>query len=731
MDQRFCEFGEYRLDPLQRTLWRGDTVVRLTGREFDILWALALQAGTPVDKAALIGAVWADTNVSNDNLRQHVHALRQKLGKDPNGQEYIRNVPNRGYYLAASVRQTAESYSIQANAFEPEAGQEEMAVESIEQPQQPPEVASAPPIPKKRRRAVLVLASIVSGAAIILAIRLMSNPMSGPSAVTPPPMGRLLTRLTSEGKSIPHVALSHRAYYLAISTDGHQLFAAAPHRHTLSIVNTVDLSVHEMDLPRDAGGMAATRDGRLYIGSSVDGLMVLDIASGRLLPPIIPTGGPVFDIVATPDGAKLFLALGEAGLKRLAIGKSALVQISDRVSAQYLAMDSRGKKLYVSYQDGGPAGHQGHDSIEIFDVENEVSLGIVSGPPMVGGPPAVAPNGGLVLLDGQDACDQPQYDHRGCAVVPSRVFHLIRSSDRQVLRSLSYPQDHGPAKFLDDSRFLLTGGSLSVVDARKYTVLENLDLQADYYRAIVVSPDGRRIYVAGAPGNHLAVLTPEPAECSPPQMGLSLWYSGDGTLDDAAGLTKLEKRGNVAFAPGKVGQAFYLDGRSSYLVAPWTGGYEFSSQDATVTLYAKFAELHGEQTLVYRMAKGETAGMTLLKTADDHLVFQMTASDGQPLSVKTSTGLNQGKWYQIVVTKNDDGIAIYVDGVPENALKFGVGRPNAAGSELETPLNLGARSTGSATLHGWLDEVMFYNRALSADEVRALYQTRESGPCRL
>src|ERR1017187_8667462 len=38
------------------------------------------------------------------------------------------------------------------------------------------------------------------------------------------------------------------------------------------------------------------------------------------------------------------------------------------------------------------------------------------------------------------------------------------------------------------------------------------------------------------------VLDPESADCLPPQMGLSLWYSGDGTLDDAAGRTKLEKR---------------------------------------------------------------------------------------------------------------------------------------------------------------------------------------------
>ena len=331
-----------------------------------------------------------------------------------------------------------------------------------------------------------------------------------------------------------------------------------------------------------------------------------------------------------------------------------------------------------------------------------------------------------MLLDGLDACERPKYDHRDCPIIPSRVFHLLRSSDRQIIKSLSYPVNHGPALFLDEARFLLRGVSLSVVDARKYTVLENLDIEADTYQDIV-APDGRRVYV-GREHNDVLVLAPEPADCLPPQMGLSLWYSGDGTLDDAAGLTKLEKRGNVTFVPGKVGQAFFLDGRGSYLVAPWTGAYEFSSQDATLTLYVKFVELNGEQTLVYRMANGVSAGMILRKTADDRLVFQMPESDRQPFSIKTHTTLNEGKWYQIVVTKNDDGLVIYIDGILEDALKFGGQRTAAVA--LATPLILGARGGGGAAFHGWLDEVMFYNRALSADEVRALFQARESGPCR-
>jgi DNA-binding winged helix-turn-helix (wHTH) protein len=63
-----------------------------------------------------------------------VRALRQKLGKDPNGQEYIRNVPNRGYYLAASARQKAETAATESHLAAPEARQEQIANDTLNGP---------------------------------------------------------------------------------------------------------------------------------------------------------------------------------------------------------------------------------------------------------------------------------------------------------------------------------------------------------------------------------------------------------------------------------------------------------------------------------------------------------------------------------------------------------------------------------------------------------------------
>ena len=607
MQRQFCEFGDFRLDPRQRVLLRRGALVHLTGKEFDTLWALARQAGTPVEKEALLKEVWGETTVGEENLRQHVRALRKKLGKDPQGEDYIRTIPNRGYFLATVV----------LSREEPDPP-----------PHSPPPAAAASPIdavPRRRKRRILAIAC---GALAILVVIWSADRSVSPDPNPYPVTGRLLARSTSQGRSPRRIALSHQLVHLAISPDGRKLFATGDAEQTLSVVSTADDSVRVFHLPRAAGPIAASRSGQLFIGSSADGLMVLDIRTEQLLPIVIPTGAGVLDIAVTPDGKKIFLALGMAGVMRVTAGSWKTSRITDRVCPQYLEIDSQGKNLYVSYQCGGPTGRAGHDAVEAYDVAREARIWTVSGPPMVGGHPLASPDGNLLLLDGLDACDNPAYDHVGCPTQPGRVVHLLRPSDRQLLRTLTFPgpSRRRPLAFVDNARFVLGGDTLSVFDARRYTLLESLDAGPSY-QSLVFAPGLRRIYAGNLPTKSLLVLDLEGPECSQSPSGLSILYSADGVFEDVAGLASLEPRGTVTFQPGKVGQAFRLEG-GSFLEAPWTGAYEFGRQDATLALYVQFAGLRGEQVLVSRRSKSHAAGMTLLKSNDNRLVF-LTAMPGE------------------------------------------------------------------------------------------------------
>jgi len=97
-------FGDFRLVPQARTLYRQDRPVRLSGRAFDLLLALVERAGAVVGKDELIARVWPHTVVEEGNLRVHVGALRKALGDD---QPYVENVVGRGYCFVAPLRMPA------------------------------------------------------------------------------------------------------------------------------------------------------------------------------------------------------------------------------------------------------------------------------------------------------------------------------------------------------------------------------------------------------------------------------------------------------------------------------------------------------------------------------------------------------------------------------------------------------------------------------------------------
>lgn len=68
--------------------------LNLPGRSFELLAALASQAGQTLTAEQLVRAVWPTGGMSDSNLRVQVNALRKRLGN-----EAISNLPGRGYRL--------------------------------------------------------------------------------------------------------------------------------------------------------------------------------------------------------------------------------------------------------------------------------------------------------------------------------------------------------------------------------------------------------------------------------------------------------------------------------------------------------------------------------------------------------------------------------------------------------------------------------------------------------
>ncbi|MDQ3819232.1 MAG: winged helix-turn-helix domain-containing protein [Acidobacteriota bacterium] len=104
----FYEFGPFRLDPDRHRLLRGGEVIPLPPKAIEALLVLVQNPGKPLEREALMTAVWADTFVEDANLTVAISNLRKALGQSGETAEYIETIPRLGYRFAADVRVVEE-----------------------------------------------------------------------------------------------------------------------------------------------------------------------------------------------------------------------------------------------------------------------------------------------------------------------------------------------------------------------------------------------------------------------------------------------------------------------------------------------------------------------------------------------------------------------------------------------------------------------------------------------
>src|SRR5438094_4598316 len=106
--RHFYEFGQFRLDADKHRLLRDGEVVPLSPKAVEALFVLVRNPGKPLEREALMQAVWAESFVEDANLTVAISHLRKALGQNGETAEYIETVPRVGYRFVADVREIAE-----------------------------------------------------------------------------------------------------------------------------------------------------------------------------------------------------------------------------------------------------------------------------------------------------------------------------------------------------------------------------------------------------------------------------------------------------------------------------------------------------------------------------------------------------------------------------------------------------------------------------------------------
>jgi two-component system KDP operon response regulator KdpE len=91
--------GDLTIDLGRRTVRKGEAVLKLSPKEYDLLAELALSLGRPVGHKDLLRAVWGSERADIQYLRVYVGQLRQKVGAFA-GAPLVVSEPGVGYRLA-------------------------------------------------------------------------------------------------------------------------------------------------------------------------------------------------------------------------------------------------------------------------------------------------------------------------------------------------------------------------------------------------------------------------------------------------------------------------------------------------------------------------------------------------------------------------------------------------------------------------------------------------------
>lgn len=203
-----------------------------------------------------------------------------------------------------------------------------------------------------------------------------------------------------------------------------------------------------------------------------------------------------------------------------------------------------------------------------------------------------------------------------------------------------------------------------------------------------------------------------PPPCTPAPSGMVSWYSAENNANDVAGSNHGTMIQGATFAPGKFGQAFSFNGIDQYVSVPSTPS--FYAGAFTIAGWVNFSSLKNGAVVVSKY-DGNWHGWIL--QSFDGGIFQFQVERDTNVQKAASGGAGPfapNTWIHIAGTFDGTNITLYVNGLVVGTATFAGGYTPA----FSTPLTIGKASWADRDyLPGKIDEVQFFNRALSASEM--------------
>jgi hypothetical protein len=225
--------------------------------------------------------------------------------------------------------------------------------------------------------------------------------------------------------------------------------------------------------------------------------------------------------------------------------------------------------------------------------------------------------------------------------------------------------------------------------------------------------------------------------CKPTPQNLVSWWRAEGNTSDYYGDNNGSPQNGVVYIDGQVGTSFLFDGIDDYIHIPTSSSL---SPQNSFTIEAWIYPTWSEQDISHKNIMSKWGGESNWSRVYSFLAYGRKIlfaisdpaheNDGEFHTFQTSEDvltLNAWNYVSAVYEQSSGTRRIYVNGV-------------LAATRIDTPITV-SNSMADVTIgamrspsigeffNGQIDEVSFYNRALTSNEIMEIYQAGSSGKC--
>ena len=209
--------------------------------------------------------------------------------------------------------------------------------------------------------------------------------------------------------------------------------------------------------------------------------------------------------------------------------------------------------------------------------------------------------------------------------------------------------------------------------------------------------------------------------CVTPAAGLVSWYRAQNNADDTLGTNNGTTNGN-GFTPGKVGQGFSITSGTGITVAD---NASLNQQNFTIDSWIKIGSSTGTKIIA---AKSGTSGLFGYEFGMSNGLLRLALNGGTgDDQLMDDVNVADNAFHHVAASYDGSLMKIYLDG------------SLAAQKSIVTPVNyetgslfvIGSRQNTSAitVFQGTIDELSFYDRALSDAEIQGQFNAEGLGKC--